>query len=148
MAVRTPKAKPRTVSHARPQRQGARSLDKLPCLKELHQWPQRWMGFPEDIPAGEKIVECFRPFIEHLIQLSLSRKTVCRHVNNLWVLGGEIIRDLNETPSLRKRLIEDLLFETVQEDGPLPYGCDSEQELRSFESTCRKLRRFLEPQPC
>lgn len=106
------------------------------------------MGFPEDIPAGEKIVECFRPFIEHLIQLSLSRKTVCRHVNNLWVLGGEIIRDLNETPSLRKRLIEDLLFETVQEDGPLSYGCDSEQERRSFESTCRKLRRFLEPQPC
>ena len=146
--MRTPKAKLRTVSQARPQLQGALSLDKLPCLKELHQCPQRWMGFPEDIPAGEKIVECFRPFIEHLIQLSLSRKTVCRHVNNLWVLGGEIIRDLNETPTLRKRPIEDLLFETVQQDGPLPYGCDSQQELRSFESTCRKLRRFLEPHPC
>jgi hypothetical protein len=28
----------------------------------------------------------------------------------------------------------------------LPYGCDSEEEGRSFESTCRKLRRFLEQQ--
>lgn len=106
------------------------------------------MGFPEDIPPGVKIVACFRPFLQHLIQLPLSRKTVCKHVNNLWVLGGEIIRDLHETPSLRKRPIEDLVFETVEEDGPLPYGCSSEQELRSFESTCRKLRRFLELQSC
>jgi hypothetical protein len=104
------------------------------------------MGFPKDVPPGEKIVACFRPFLTHLIQLQLSRKTLRKHVNNLWVLGGEIIRKLNDTPSLRKASIDDLVFDVVEDGGPLPYGCDSEEEGRSFESTCRKLRRFLEQQ--
>lgn len=104
------------------------------------------MGFPEDVPPGEQIVECFRPFLNHLIQLQLSRNTLRKHVNNLWVLGGEIIRTLNDTPSLRHIPIEGLVFDVVQDGGPLPYGCDSEEELRSFESSCRKLRRFLEQQ--
>jgi hypothetical protein len=31
----------------------------------------------------------------------------------LWALGGEIIRDLNETPSLRKKNIEQILFDVL-----------------------------------
>ena len=109
------------------------------------------MGFPQDLLPGEKMVACFRPFLEHLIGLNLSRKTLRQHVDNLWMLGGEIIRDLNETPSLRKVPAEALLFDVLKEGGPLLYHCDSEEQQRSFESTCRKLRRFLEqppPQPC
>jgi hypothetical protein len=102
------------------------------------------MGLPADIPPGEKIVECFRLFLNHLIQLQLSPKTLRKHVDNLWVLGSEIIRHLNQTPSLRKAPIESLVFDTVAEGSPLPYGCDSEQELRSFESTCSKFRRVLD----
>lgn len=102
------------------------------------------MGFPEDVPPGEKIVECFRPFLNHLIQIPLSSNTLRKHVNNLWMLGGEIIRKMNDAPSLRKVPMKDLVFDVVQDGGPLPYGCDSEEELRSFESSCRKLRRFLE----
>src|SRR5216683_6847987 len=37
---------------------------------------------------------CFRPFIEHLATSSLSPKTIRKHVDNLWMLGGEIIRNL------------------------------------------------------
>jgi hypothetical protein len=104
------------------------------------------MGFPKDLPPGEKMVACFRPFLEHLIHANLSRKTIRRHLDNLWILGGEIIRDLNETPSLRKVPVEDLVLDVLKEGGPLLYHCDSEEQLRSFESTCRKLRRFLEQQ--
>lgn len=105
------------------------------------------MGLPADLPPGEKLVECFRPFIHDLIQLQLSRNTICKHVNNLWVLGGEIIRDLNETPSLRRVPIPKVLFDSLQNGGLLPYGWgDSEAELRSFESTCRKFSRFLDLQ--
>jgi len=93
------------------------------------------------------MVACFRPFLEYLIQQNLSRKTVRKHVDNLWILGGEIIRDLNETPSLRKVPVEELVFDVVKEGGPLLYHCDSEEQQRSFESTCRKFRRFLEQQP-
>ena len=61
----------------------------------------------------------------------------------LWRLGGEIIRDLNYDPSLRKLAAERLLRKVIHEDGgPLLYH-GSEDEQRSFDSTCRKLHRFL-----
>src|SRR5437762_13762776 len=88
MAVRTRKAKPRTVSQAPPPSQAARSLDRLSFCKDLHEWPRRWMGFPEDVPPGDQIVACFRPFLNHLHERQLSPKTLRKHVNNLWVLGG------------------------------------------------------------
>ena len=104
------------------------------------------MGFPEDIPLGQQIVECFRPFLQQLIVRQHSRKTLRRHVDNLWVLGGELIRDMHDTPALRHAPIQALVFDAVEDGGPLPHGCDSEVALRSFESTCRKFRRFLEQQ--
>jgi len=35
-----------------------------------------------------------------------------------------------------------------EEGGPLLYGVDSEEQQRSFDSTCRKLQRFLSQLPC
>jgi len=60
----------------------------------------------------------------------------------LHVLGGEII-DLNETPWMRKVPVEKFLADLVEDGGPLLYHSDSEEQQRSFESTCRKFRRFL-----
>jgi hypothetical protein len=48
---------------------------------------------------------------------------------------------------LRNVPVERILFDLLSEGGPLLYHCDSEEELRSFESTCRKFRRFLEQPP-
>ena len=101
------------------------------------------MGCAEDLPPGEQLVACLRPFLEHLAAAGFSRKTMRRHVDNLWLLGGEIIRDLNQTPSLRKASVERLLREQIYEDGgPLLYS-GSEGEQRSFDTTCRRLHRFL-----
>ena len=112
---------------------------------DLEQWPLRWHGLDQDIPPGQQIVDCFRPFLAHLA-LSYARSTARRHADNLWILGGEIIRHLHDSPRLRKRPMPDLVFATVAGGGPLPYHRESEQQLRSFEATCRKLRRFLESQ--
>lgn len=105
------------------------------------------MGWEKDVPPGEKLVACFRPFLKYLVaSTGLSSKTIQKHVDNLWVLGGEIIRDLNDNPSLRKKTIEQVLFDVIDDDGgPLIYGVTSEQQQRSFDSTCRKLHRFLSP---
>jgi hypothetical protein len=101
------------------------------------------MGLEKDLPPGEALLACFRPFLEHLAASSLSRKTMRKHVDNLWVLGGEIIRDLHEDPSLRKVAAIRILSDAIQADGgPLLYH-GSEEEQRSFDSTCRKLHRFL-----
>jgi len=101
------------------------------------------MGLEKDLPPGEELVVCFRLFIEHLAASSLSPKTIRRHVDNLWLLGGEIIRDLNYNPALRKVAAQKLLRDEVGADGgPLIYN-GSEEEQRSLDSTCRKLYRFL-----
>ena len=138
------KAKPTTVDEAVLVQQ----VSWLPYCQDLDEWPRRWMGLPEDLLPGQRIVEYFKPFLIHLSHQQLSRRTIRKHVNNLWVLGGEIIRDLHETPALRKVPVERLVVDVLSEGGPLLYHCDSEEELRSFESTCRKFRRFLEQQPC
>ena len=103
------------------------------------------MGLENDLPPGEKLVACFRPFLEALAASDLSPKTIQKHVNNLWALGGEIIRDLNENPSLRRKSIGQILDDQIDEDGgPLIYALESEEPLqRAFDSTCRKLHRFL-----
>jgi len=107
------------------------------------------MGLEKDLPPGEALVACFRPFLEALAASTLSPKTIQKHVDNLWTLGGEIIRDLHENPSLRKKSIEQILDDRIDDErGPLVYAMESEESLqRSFDSTCRKLFLFLRHQP-
>ena len=115
----------------------------LPYCRDLPQWPERWMGEEKDLPPGRELVECFTPFLLELAASGLSKKTIQRHVDNLWVLGGEIIRDLNEDPSLRKVAAELLIAKVIHpHGGPLIHN-GWEDEQRSFDSTCRKFHRFL-----
>src|SRR5271167_3578650 len=91
--------------------------------RDLDNWPRSWMGLEKDLPPGEALVVCFRPFIEHLTASSLSPKTIRRHVDNLWLLGGGIIRDLNCSPALRKGPAAKLIRDVVWADGgPLIYN--------------------------
>jgi hypothetical protein len=107
------------------------------------------MGWEKDLPPGEELVACFRPFLEDLVASELSPKTIQKHVDHLWALGGEIIRDLNEDPSLRRKSIPQLLEERIDDEGgPLIYALEAEEALqRAFDSTCRKLYRFLRQSP-
>jgi hypothetical protein len=143
MARRRTAAKTSTINRTTPAVSSA--LERY--CRGLEGWPRSWMGWEKDLPPGEELVICFRPFLEHLVGSELAPKTIQKHVDNLWVLGGEIIRDLNETPSLRKVPVERLLADLVEDGGPLLYHSDSEEEQRSFESTCRKFRRFLTNSP-
>jgi len=119
------------------------SSDTSAYCRDLDNWPRSWMGLEKDLPPGEQLLARLRPFIEYLASSSLSPKTIRRHVDNLWMLGGEIIHDLNEDPSLRKVAAQRLLRDAVHaEGGPLIHN-GSEEEQRSLDSTCRKLHRFL-----
>jgi len=101
------------------------------------------MGEEADLPPGRNLVEYLTPFLLDLVASGLSKKTIQRHVDNLWLLGGEIIRDVNEEPPLRKVSAEQLVRNVIHEDGgPLIHN-GSEDEQRSFDSTCRKFHRSL-----
>jgi len=96
------------------------------------------------VVPGEQIVALFTPFLLDLLAQGLSRKTRNLHRDNLWLLGGEIIRDINDTPKLRNRPVRELIQQAIANDeGPLIHGGFCDQEQRSFDSTCKKLNRFL-----
>ena len=139
-AVRTPRINRATLAPAA-------ALERY--CRGLNDGPRSWMGWEKDLPPGEKLVACFRPFLEYLVTYAdLSPKTIQKHVDNLWALGGEIIRDLNDNPPLRRKHIQQILLDVIDDDGgPLIYGVTSEQQQRSFDATCRKLLRFLARPP-
>jgi hypothetical protein len=111
--------------------------------RDLSEWPERWMGEEKDLPVGRQLVKYFLPFLLQLAGSGLARKTIQNHVDNMWLLGGEIIRDVNEEPRLRKISAEQLVRNVVHEDGgPLIHN-GWEHEQRTFDSTCRKFHRFL-----
>jgi hypothetical protein len=111
---------------------------------DLDQWPRSWSYEAGDIPAGQQMVQCFRPFLHHLLSLHLSRKTLRQHRDNVWVLGGEIISRLQLDRGLRRRPIDQVVLDLVSDDGgPLLSHGQSEAEQRSFDATCRRLFRFL-----
>ena len=64
-------------------------MDLSTYCRDLADWPRSWMGFEKDLPPGEKIVNYFLPFLQDLVGLNLSRKTMRKHADNLWILGGE-----------------------------------------------------------
>ena len=136
VAARTPRINRATVAPV---------ADLERYCRGLNEWPRSWMGWEKDLPPGEKLVAGFRPFLEYLVTCAdLSPKTIQKHVDNLWALGGEIIRALNENPPMRRKNVKQILFDVIDDDGgPLIYGVSSEQQQRSFDSTCRKLHRFL-----
>ena len=100
------------------------------------------MGSEKDLPPGGQLLTLFRPFLENLAASDLSPKTIQKRVDNMWALGGEFIRGLNYDQSLRKRRVEQYLLEMIEDGGPLLYDGGEDQQ-RSFDSTCRKFRRFL-----
>jgi len=63
----------------------------------------------------------------------------------LWLLGGELIREINMNPKLRKQAPMDLLLENIDETGgPYCRHLDSEEDSRSYGTTCKKLFKFLQ----
>ena len=111
---------------------------------DLDQWPGSWAYEPRDIPYGLRMVECFKPFLREMLALPLSRATLRRHRDNIWVLGGEVIRRVQMDSGLRRRPVEQVVLDLIGDDGgPLLSHGQSEAEQRSFDATCRKLFRFL-----
>ena len=111
---------------------------------DLEQWPKTWMYDARDLVPGRQVVEIFRPFLRHLLGLNLSGKTLRKHRDNLWLLGGEIISDLHKNPRLRKWPMAQVVSAAFDgEGGPLISHSPSEDQQRSFDTTCRKFYRFL-----
>ena len=111
---------------------------------DLSNWPENWRFDDPDIPPGERIVQYVKPFLLHLLEQKLATKTLHKHRDNIWLLGGEVIRERYEDERLRKLPVEQVIIKMIHEDGgPLIYPRISELQQESFDATCRKYYRFL-----
>lgn len=119
-------------------------------FNNFYEWPEDWLVIEKDRPIANNLLALFAKFIAALIQDELSVKTIKNHMGNLSLLGSEIIRSLNDgDEKYRKLKPKQLLLKYVDtEEGPLLHHLDfdssaDEAHQRSFDSTCRKLCRFI-----
>ena len=82
----------------------------------------------------------FKKYIDNSVPLVL----FVQYRDNLWLLGGTIIKDVSsyeehETDALEK------IHDSVIGDGILPDDCHlrEEDELKSFARMCRKFEKYL-----
>lgn len=114
---------------------------------DLDDWPRSWHVEPADIAVGQQIVAVFTPFLLHLLDQALAKPTVRRHRDNLWLLGGELIRRRYDDDELARRDVDAAIRQLVEGDGgPLIYPRITEAEQDSLDATCRKLERFMRDQ--
>jgi hypothetical protein len=111
---------------------------------DLDEWPRSWHVEPADIVVGQQIVQVLTPFLLHLLDQGLARTTVRRHRDNLWSLGGELIRRRYDDDEIARQDVEGALRQLIEGDGgPLMWPRISESEQDSLDATCRKLNRFM-----
>ena len=106
-------------------------------------WPKSWAGTHEDEPVGHRLLAVLKPFVTHLQHQGLCSKTLRRHLDNLWLIGGELIRRLDHDPALRDQPPHALLLEAIQ-DGEAPLVRDlTEEQQAALDATARKLLTFV-----
>lgn len=125
-------------------------------LSGIDEWPESWAGQVVDRQLGERTLSALRPFLAALASSSFADTTLRRHFGNAWMLGGEIVRVTSQDPTVSRFDGRGLLLHFVDEEGgPLLFPRCTEEEQRSFDSTCRKLLKYLaaessgaQPSPC
>ena len=111
---------------------------------DLDEWPGSWHVEPADIAIGQQLIAVITPFLLHLLDQGLAKATVRRHRDNLWSLGGELIRRRYDDDELARLDIKDAVQQLIDDEGgPLIYPSISESEQNSLDATCRKLFRFM-----
>ena len=99
---------------------------------------------PGDTEYGRDLLRVFVPFCEHLIDSGLARKAVRRHMDYLWLLGGELIEKINEHEESRRKPAMQLIMENISDEGgPYSRHLEGEADMRSFDATCRKFYKFF-----
>jgi len=101
---------------------------------------------PEDVPYGARLLDVFAPFIRNLISEGHAKKTISRHCDNLWLLGGEIIRDVSLYDEYQTPPREKVADSVGEEGGMLCRHLNGRAESASYDRTCRMLHAFLHKQ--
>jgi hypothetical protein len=106
-------------------------------------WPRAWMGVKEDRVFGEKLIVELKPFVEFLVSKKYAKRTLDRHLEHLFLMGGEIIRAVSIDEDYDADPGEVLRSSVEEEGGPLCRHLHTEEQQRAYDATCRKLHKFF-----
>ena len=93
---------------------------------------------PSVAPVGplKQIVQVFTPFLLHLLDQGLAKATMRRHRDNLWRLGGELIRCRYDDDELASKHVKHALRQLIEGDGgPLMWSRIAEAQQDSLDAT-------------
>jgi hypothetical protein len=109
---------------------------------DLDGWPYSWRFTSRDLRTGQRLLDLFKPFLFYLGVSGITARTFRRHVDNLWLLGGELIRYAqNDTRFMRSP--EVVLLEFGERwMGPVLLH-ESPRTQAEVDVTFRALIRFL-----
>ena len=112
--------------------------------KDIENWPSRWEISKQDLAIGQSIRDQLKQFLISRIEKGRSKRTVKMYAGYLWVLGGELIRQLNEDESERGLLAKDLILKYIDDSGGLYWRhARDEVEHAQYDSVCRQLFKFM-----
>lgn len=113
-------------------------------FKDINEWPETWEIDKNDIKIGRAILEQFKLFLIDRIEKGRAKKTIKSHGNYLWVLGGELIRAVNEDISQRRLSGRNLILKHINDSGgPYWRHVVSEADDAQYDSVCKQLFKFM-----
>jgi hypothetical protein len=109
----------------------------------MSEWPNTWQVDEPDLAYGQGLLEEITPFVTHLVNVEqLSGATIRRHLEYLFLLGGELISHINIFEEDRELSPSELLDSNISEDGgPLCKHVEGRMQAQ-YDATCRKLHAF------
>jgi hypothetical protein len=116
----------------------------LNYCKNIDDWPNQWEIDQSDVKMGQAINKYFKLFLLDKIDNGISKKTIKIYANYLWVLGGELIRQINDDDDERSLSAKDLILKYV-DDGGGPYWrhAVNENDHAKYDSVCKQLFKFI-----
>ena len=116
----------------------------LQYCKDIENWPAKWEISKQDLVIGKSIRDQLKLFLISRIEKGQSKRTIKMYSAYLWVLGGELIRQLNEDEDERSLLAKDLILKYIDDSGG-PYWRHARDELEhaQYDSVCRQLFKFM-----
>ena len=119
-------------------------------FSDIDEWPNDWMAVEEDLEIGRGLLALFIPYVKHLIDERLAKKTIRNNGYHLKMLGGEIVERLNQADEDNRKLSprELILHYVHEEGGPLLSFLDPNVKAElaqhmAYDATCRKLLKFV-----
>jgi hypothetical protein len=142
MARTTPQPKSsRQTAHKKPP--VTASVILAHAMEQMSEWPNTWQVDDPDLPYGQGLLAEFKPFVTHLISVEqLSASSIRRHLLNLFLLGGELISQINYFEEKRRLSPTKLLDQSLFEDGGPVCRHVANYQQAHYDATCRKLHAF------